>query len=29
MYELEPFEGREFDGRVGDFVREVFRDNPL
>ena len=30
MYELEPLQGRPFDdGRVGDFVREVFRDNPL
>ena len=30
MYELEPMEGRPFDdGRVGEFVREVFGDNPL
>ena len=30
MYELEPLDGRPFDeGRVGEFVREVFRDNPL
>jgi hypothetical protein len=30
MYELEPLEGRPFDdGRVGEFVREVFGDNPL